>query len=146
MEKWLSTPHPITRGCILSTDTCDSKIQVFIYKDFDLAKNEPDEKQNRVIMEFICKRELKAEDVENYKREHPLIPADIYKSMAQNSHLYPDLMKFFKLSLLIPPSTTNVESGFSVLTIKYHNSLTLSSLDKMMQLIFLGTPTLSDET
>ena len=56
------------------------------------------------------------------------IPPDFYKSMAKFSHLCPDLMKLFKLSLLIPPSTVNVERGFSVLTMlhtKYCNSLHL---------------------
>lgn len=64
------------------------------YEDFDLVKNEAAKKQNRVIMELVRKKERKAEDVENYKREHPVIPADIYKSMAKNFHLYPDFSNF----------------------------------------------------
>ena len=58
-------------------------------------------------------------------------------------------MKLFKLSLLIPPSTANVERRFLVLTIlhtKYCNSLLPNSLDKLMQLVLRGAPTLSDET
>ena len=83
------------------------------------------------------------------KREHPLLPADIFKAMSKNTHLYPDFMKLFKLSLLILPSTANVEGGFSVLTmlhIKYCNSLLPNSLNKLMRLVLLGAPTLSDET
>ena len=38
---------------ILSTDTCDSK-------DFYFAKHEAAEKQNRVIMELVCKKETKS--------------------------------------------------------------------------------------
>ena len=100
-------------------------------------------------MEFICKKELKAEDVETYKHEHPLLPTDIFKAMSKNTHLYLDFMKLFKLSLLIPPSTANVERGFLVLTMlhtKYCNSLLPNSLYKLMQLVLLGAPTLSDET
>ena len=44
------------------------------------AKNEAAEKQNRVIMELVHKKELKAEDIENYKHEHPVVPADIWIS------------------------------------------------------------------
>ena len=64
------------------------------YEDFDLVKNEVAKKQNRVIMELVRKKELKAEDVENYKREHPVTPADIYKNMAKNFHLHPDFSNF----------------------------------------------------
>ena len=128
---------------------------MFFYEDFDLAKNEAAEKQNkfekqnRLVLELIHKKELKAEDVETCKREHPLLPADIYKAMSKNTHFYPDFMKLFKLSLLIPPSTANVERGFSVLTMlhtKYCKSLSPNSLDKLMRLVLLGAPTLSDET
>ena len=100
-------------------------------------------------MELIRKKELKAEDVETYKHEHPLLPADVYKAMSKNTHLYSDFMKLLKLSLLIPPSTGNVERGFSVLTMlhtKYCNSLSPNSLDKLIRLVLLGAPTLSDET
>ena len=57
-------------------------------------------------------------------------------------------MKLFKLSLLIPPSTVNVEKGFSVLTMldtKYRNILS-NSLDKLMRFVLLCVPTLSGET
>ena len=63
-----------------------------------------------------------------------------FQLMSKNSHLYLDL---------IPPSTADIEKGFSVLTMlhtKYLNILTPSSLDKLIQLVLLGTPTLSDET
>ena len=135
-------------GAILSIDICDNETRLFFYEDFDLTKNEAAEKWNRLILELIRKKELKAEDVETYKREHQLLPRDVYKAMSTNTHLYPDFMKLFKLSLLIPPSTANVERGFSVLTMlhtKYCNSLLPNSLDKLWLVLF-GTPTLSDET
>ena len=136
-------------GAILSADICDNETRLFFYEDFDLAKKEAAEKQNKLILELIRKKELKAEDVKTYKREHPLLPTDVYKAMSKNTYLHPDFMKLFKLSLLIPPSTANVERGFSVLTMlhtKYCNSLSPNSLDKLMRLVLLGPPTLSDET
>ena len=133
---------------------------MFFYEDFDLAKNEAAEKRNRLFLELIrkinCswsssakKKELKAEDVETYNREHPLLSVDIYKAMSKNTHLYPDFMKLFKLSLLTAPSTTNMRRGFSVLTMlhtKYRSSLSPNSLDKLLRLVLLGAPILSDKT
>ena len=69
--------------------------------------------------------------------------------MSKGAHLYPDFMKLFKLSLLIPPSAVNVEKGFSVLTMlhtKYRNILSSNSLDKLMRFVLLGAPTFSGET
>ena len=136
-------------GSILSTDIWDNETRLFSYEDFLIwKKNEVAEKQNRLILELTRKKEVKAKDVETYKREHPLLPADFYKAISKNTHLYPDFVKLFKLSLLIPPSTVNVERGFSVLAMlhtKYFKSLSPNSLDKLMQLVLLGAPTLSDE-
>ena len=136
-------------GAILSTAICDNETRLFFYEDFDLAKNEAAEKRNRLILELICKKELKVEDVETYKCEHPLLPADVYKAVSKNTRLYPDFMKLFKLPLLILRSAANVERGFSVLTMlhtKYRNSLLPNSLNKLMRLVLLDAPILSDDT
>ena len=85
-------------GEILSTEICDKETWLFFYEDFDTAKNEAAEKWNRLILELIRKRELTAEYAENYKRDHPLLPTDVYKAISKNAHLYPDLMKLFKSS------------------------------------------------
>ena len=57
-------------------------------------------------------------------------------------------MKLFKLSLLIPSNTSNVEKGFSLLTVlhtKVRNKLGLSSLDKLMRINIVGTASITDE-
>ena len=62
---------------------------------------------------------------------------------------YPDLLILFKLSLLITPSTANVERGFSVLTLlaaKQRKSLSPSTLDKLMRITLIGPPKLEDST
>ena len=121
-----------------------SSMRTLIWQKMKLLKSEID-----CSWSSSAKKELKAEDVETYKREHPLLPADIYKAMSKSTHLYPDFMKLFKLYLLIPPSTANVRRGFSVLAMlhtKYRSSLSPNSLDKLMRLVLLGAPTLSDKT
>ena len=61
--------------------------------------------------------------------------------MFETRDQYPELMKIFKLALLITPSTANVDRGFSVLMLlhtKQRNSLAVTSLDKLMRIILLG--------
>ena len=62
---------------------------------------------------------------------------------------YPELMILFKFSLLITPSTTNVERGFSVLGLlatKQRNCLSPSTLDKLMRIILIDPEKFDDST
>ena len=59
------------------------------------------------------------------------------------------MMEIFKFSLLITPSTANVERGFSVLALlstKQRNSLSPESLDMLMHLVLIGPKKFDDET
>ena len=54
---------------------------------------------------------------------------------------FTDLVKLFKHALLITPSSTNGEIGFSVLTLlrtKQQNWLSLKTIDCVMRLVLLG--------
>ena len=89
------------------------------------------------------------EDVETYKHEQPLLPCGRLQSYVKKYSPLPRFRETFKLSLLIITNTANVERGFSVLTMhhtKYCNSLSPNLLDKLMRLVLLAAPTLSDET
>ena len=58
-------------------------------------------------------------------------------------------MKLFKFALLIPPSTANVELGFSMMNLlisPLHTSLGKENLDRMMRVCLDGPEKLSDET
>ena len=60
---------------------------------------------------------------------------------------YEELFRLFKSSLLITPSTANVERGFSVLTLmlsKQRNLLSLNSIDKIICLVLLGPQKFDD--
>ena len=62
---------------------------------------------------------------------------------------YEELFRLFKSSLLITPSTANVERGFSVLTLmlsKQRNLLSPNSIDKIMRLVLLGPQKFDDAT
>lgn len=133
---------------ITNRDSTDDDDVAYFFQEFESSKITAFENRNKAIKSLIKKKELKVEDAEQYKIDNPILSSDIYKIMIPNAHLYPDIMKIFKISLLIPPSTANVERGFSVLTMihtKYRNSLTSASLDKLMRLILIGEPKMSDE-
>lgn len=57
-------------------------------------------------------------------------------------------MHLFRISLLIPPSTANVERGFSVMNLlctPLRSSLSENSLDRLMRICINGPETLSEE-
>ena len=91
---------------------------------------------------------LKRNDIDSYKDEHPVQGHAVYAVMAKDRELYPELMKLFKLSLLITPSTANVERGFSVLNLvhmKQRNRLTVKSLVRLMRIVLVGPAKFTDE-
>ena len=61
--------------------------------------------------------------------------------MYVNSEQYPEIMKLFKLSLIITPSTANVERGFSALNLihtKQRNRLAVQSLERLLPINLVG--------
>ena len=91
---------------------------------------------------------LPVKNVECYKEEHPISASDVYVELYEDRTQYLPVMKLFKLSLLITPSTANVERGFSTLNLlhtKQRNSLSVQSLDYLMRLVLLGEEKYDDE-
>ena len=68
--------------------------------------------------------------------------------MYVNSEQYPEIMKLFKLSLIITPSTANVERGFSALNLihtKQRNRLAVQSLERLLPINLVGPKVLDEE-
>ena len=83
---------------------------------------------------------LLVKNVECYTEEHPTSASDIYVELYEDRVQYLPVMKFSKLSLLITPSTTNVERGFSTLNLlhmKQRNYLSVRSSDYLVRLVLL---------
>ena len=72
---------------------------------------------NLKIRKPIQEKKLKPENINQFKEENSISPESVYASLMKEHVQYPDLLVLFKLSLLITPSTANVERGFSVLTL-----------------------------
>ena len=69
--------------------------------------------------------------------------ANVYQRMCVEGALlrYPNLMRVFRLALLIPPSTSNVERGFSAMNLlcsPLRTSLNQHNLDRFMRISLTG--------
>ena len=94
------------------------------------------------MLTLIKKDELKQNDVDKYKDEHPTQSDQVISLMVPDREQYPEIMKLFKLSLLIISSTANVKRGFSVLNLihtKQRNRLTVKHIDRLIRIVLVGT-------
>lgn len=131
-----------------SSAITDESIDSF-FKDFRYAVQKETDERNAQIRKLVENKQLDPSNIAQYKDEHPLHQSKVYRNMYGDRREYKELMKLFKFSLLIPPSTANVERGFSMLTMmltKQRNLLSPSSIDKIMRLIWLGPQNFDDET
>ena len=51
-------------------------------------------------------------EIDSYRHQYSVLSSDVCSRMYVNSKQHPEIMKLFKLSLLITPSTANDERGF----------------------------------
>lgn len=137
-----------SRPIIDKTQINDDMVASF-FSDFEGEIDCQRESLNKKIRKMIENKELKPGNVDQYKEDHPLTAESVYASLMKERVLYPEILVLFKLSLLITPSTANVERGFSVLTLlatKQRNSLSPKTLDKLMRISLLGPEKLDDKT
>ena len=97
----------------------------------------------------LDKREIKQDGVYIYINKHKPSSCDIYSVMCKNGSAdrFPQIMKLFKLSLLIPPSTSGVECGFSVMNLlvsPLSATLNENNVDRLMRICLDGPDKLSD--
>ena len=107
-----------------------------------------------VLEEANCKLRLnqfKREEIESYIAQHRPIPENIYSTMCFYGYQrqFPETMKLFKFAQLIPPSTANIERGFSMMNLEIsplRTSLGEKNLHRMMRVCLDGPEKLSGET
>ena len=96
---------------------------------------------------MIKEKRMMSNEIDSYRHHHSILLSDVYSQMYVNSEPYPEIMKLFKLSLLITPSTANVERVFSALNLihtKQRNRLAVQSLERLL-CINLVCPKVLDE-
>ena len=121
----------------------------YFLEDFNLSLGKLERKRKEEVFCMIKDGKLSSLSVDKYKCEHPIPPDHIYKDMFSSHEQYPQIIQVFKLSLLVPPSTANVERGFSILNLvhtKQRNRLAVNSLDRLLRLVLVGPQKLDDDT
>ena len=137
-------------NCLISKNDQQAEVQYFVIEfneTFEKLKANVLEEANRTLR----LNQLKREEIESYIAQHRPIPEDIYSTMCFDGYQrqFSETMKLFKFALLIPPSTANVERGFSTMNLlisPLRTSLGKKNLDRMMRLCLDGPEKLSDET
>ena len=80
-----------------------------------LSKKELNKKKSITIKE----KKLMSNVIDSYRHHHSILLSDVYSQMYVNSEQYMEIMKLFKLSLPITPSTANVERSCSALNLTH---------------------------
>ena len=117
---------------------------------FDHTVNLINEKEKQKVVKLVAEGALPSGNARSYLSEHIPTSADVYKimSMDESPKIYKHLMHLYQISLLIPPSTANVERGFSIMNLlctPLRSSLSETSLDRLMRICINGPETLSEE-
>ena len=125
----------------------DSSINYFL-ADSELCLTQLKKEQNEKISIVIKKKKLMSNKIDSYTHHHSILSSDVYSRMYVNSEQYPEIMKLFKLSLIITPSTANVERCFSALNLihtKQRNRLAFQSLERLLPINLVGPKVLDKE-
>ena len=85
----------------------------YFLEDFNLSLGRQEQKRNEEVLSMTKDGKLPTLSVDNYKCEHPIPPNHIYEDMFSSHEQYRQIMQVFKLSLLMPPSTADLEGSQS---------------------------------
>jgi hypothetical protein len=94
--------------------------------------------------------EISQSSIYNHINANKPTSADVYAAMCKSGCLltYTETMKLFKFSLLIPPSTSGVERGFSVMNLlvsPLRTSLNQLNIDRLMRICINGPNSFTEE-
>lgn len=137
--------HANTAGSIINQSLQQIELGDFDRINRNLLQNVRSEVLAKINNKLI-QPEKSSEEIENNKPG----PTDIYVALCKEGGFlrYPETMHLFKIALLVPPSTANVERSFSVLKLlvsKLRTRLNDSSVDQLMRICFDGPQRLSDD-
>ncbi|XP_064614032.1 protein FAM200B-like [Liolophura sinensis] len=101
------------------------------------------------VAKIVREKKIKKMDTSDYIDSHPVESASVFQQMCASGSLTTTkhCMKLFELALLIPPSTANVERGFSAMNLicsSLRASLNQTSLDRFMRINLNGPDSLSE--
>ena len=89
---------------------------------------------NDQAQQKVLKGEIKQKDIPEYLNTIKPTLSDVYSKMCSEGsvHNFPNNMKLLRLALLISPSTSGIECGFSIMNLvvsPLHKSLSENNID-----------------
>ena len=110
---------------------------------FDEVVKELNDQAKKQAQQKILKGEIKQKYIPQYLNTIKPTLSDVYSKMCSEGpvHNFPNNMKLLKLALLVPPSTSGVERGFSVMNLLVSpllKSLSENNIDRLMRICLDG--------
>ena len=141
--------HTTTADPIINGSAAEAEAESDFFESFDSAFELLSTKLKDEARNLVRAGKLKQADMHTFISERVPTSPQIYKFMAidGSDRMYPNMMHLFRISMLIPPSTANVERGFSVMNLicsPLRSSLSENSLDNLMRMCLNGPDMLSD--
>ena len=117
------------------------------FDDMIIRLNEEVKKEARRKM---SRGELKQSEMCEFVNSNRPSPSNVYTAMSNDgcARRFPNTMQLFKLALLIPPTTSGVERGFSVMNLlvsPMRATLNEQNVDRLMRICLDGPETFSDK-
>ena len=134
---------------IISTLEQEVEFQDFFCTFHEVVK-ELNDQAKKQAQQKVLKGEIKQKDIPEYLNTIKPTLSDLYSKMCSEGsvHNFPNNMKLLKLALLIPPLTSGVERGFSVMNLLVSpllKSLSENNVDRLMRICLDGPKFLIEE-
>ena len=134
---------------IISTLEQEVEFQDF-FCTFDEVIKELNDQAKKQAQQKVLKGEIIQKDIRTYLNTIKPTLSDIYSRMCSEGsvHNFLNNMKVLKFALLILPSSSGVERGFSIMNLfvsPLHKSLSENNIDRLMRICLDGPKFLSEE-
>lgn len=122
---------------VISAEDQRVEAEMFL-NEFDDMKKQAIEKLKTEARKSLTAQKLMHGNMDEFLRKNQPTPGDIYSAMCHDGCIsrYPNSMKLLKLALLIPPTTSEVEHGFSTMNLivsPLRTSLNDNNVDRLMR-------------
>ena len=130
--------HKTTTIPVINTPQTKLEFEEFM-EELNGAITSLNKKLKKNVNQLITTQKLKSSGVKNHLQANKITSTDVYKYLAADGTLknYSNMVLLFKISLLIPPSTSNVEQRFLVMNLLctlLQSSLSKTNLDWFMRM------------
>ena len=133
---------------VINTPQTKVEFEEFM-EELDGAVTSLNKKFTKNVNQLVTMQKLKSSGVDNYLQVNIITSTDVYKYLSADGMWknYSNMALLFKISLLIAPSTSNVELGFLVMNLlctPLRSSLSETNLNQFMRMCVNGPTSFTD--